>query len=304
MKDYPKPYFQDLGVGVGLRAPFFSQFLRKIPKPVSWVEVVTENYLPWNDGNHLYPKSRLEKIRQEVPIVLHGVSLSLGSADPIDKNYLKRLKALVDELQPAIVSDHLCWTSFRGKNYFDLYPLPYTREVARHVIQKIQEVQEFLGRRILVENLSSYLEFKDSEMTEWEFLAEVLRGADCGLLLDVNNVYVSACNHHFDPHEYISALPAAQIGQIHLAGHSVLKNFLIDTHDAPVCAQVWDLYRWTLEQIGMRSTMLERDGNIPDWATLALELREIEAIRNEKISPRTNSKALYRPYSKAPAPRR
>jgi uncharacterized protein len=210
--------------------------------------------------------------------VLHGVSLSLGSADPLNEDYLARLRALVDRIEPAWVSDHLCWTGVDGVNLHDLLPLPYTEEVLNYLAARIDRVQGVLGRRILVENVSSYLTFAESQISEWEFVAELAKRADCGLLLDVNNVYVSSVNHGFDPLRYLDALPAERIGQIHLAGHSRQGGVLIDTHDHPVCPEVWALYRAAVERFGAVSTMIERDDHIPEFAELVAELDTARAI--------------------------
>jgi uncharacterized protein (UPF0276 family) len=205
-------------------------------------------------------------------LVLHGVSLSIGSTEPIDRDYLKALKALKQRVEPAWVSDHLCWTGTNGVNLHDLMPLPYSREALKHLVPRIQEVQDFLGERILLENVSSYVDYQASEMHEWEFLAELSHEADCLLLLDVNNVYVNSVNHHFDPDEFIGAMPADRVAQIHLAGHERQETFIIDTHDAPIVDEVWALYRRTGKRLGAVSTMIERDANIPPLEELLAEL--------------------------------
>lgn len=276
------PYFKDLGIGVGLRPAHYHEFLNNIPKSVSWVEVISENYMPWKGRPLGKSFQTLEKIRSRLPVVLHGVSLSIGSVDELDFDYLNRLKLLIDRIEPAWVSDHLCWTGVSGQNSHDLLPLPYNEETLNLVVKKWQTVQDFLGRKMLIENPSSYLEFNNSEMTEWEFVKQLLIGADCGLLLDINNVYVSSINHNFDPKLYLQSLPKERIGQIHLAGHSKLDGYLIDTHDAPVCDAVWELYRWACAHFGKVSTMIERDGNIPEWSELEQELLHAKEIRNEQ----------------------
>lgn len=265
-------FFPDRGVGVGLRSEHWDLFEKGKPASVSWVEVISENFLDWAAGNATLAARNLEKVRRNVPVALHGVSLSLGSADSVDRDYLRRLQDLIDRIDPIVVSDHLCWTGVDGENLHDLLPLPYTEEVIAHVADKISQVQDFLGRRILVENVSSYAECSTSQMPEWEFLSAILERADCGLLLDVNNVYVAAKNHGFDPHVYLRALPKHRIGQIHLAGHSNNGSHLVDTHDAPICEDVWDLYRWTAQNLPSASVMVERDANIPAWEELELEL--------------------------------
>ncbi|MGZ3797677.1 MAG: MNIO family bufferin maturase [Pseudobdellovibrionaceae bacterium] len=277
-------FFEDLGVGVGLRPAHHSQFLNKKPTPVSWVEVVSENFMAWQGQELGRPFQTLKKIRQEIPLALHGVSLNIGSTDPLDFEYLKRLKALVDEIQPFIVSDHLSWTGVQGENLHDLLPLPYTEEALWLLTEKIEMVQNFLGRRILIENPSSYLEYKSSQMPEWEFISNLLKKSDCGLLLDINNVYVSSVNHGFDPKLYLQSIPSERIGQIHLAGHSNMNGHLIDTHDEQICPTVWDLYRWSVQQFGAISAMVERDGNIPEWEELEKEVLQIGEIRNEEFN--------------------
>lgn len=277
--------FKDRGIGVGLRPPHYSLFLEGKPSSVSWVEVITENFLSWSNEKRIGPEQTLLKIRQNVPVALHGVSLSLGSTDPVDKTYLNRFKSLIHEIDPIWVSDHLCWTGVGGKNLHDLLPLPYTEEAISVLVRNITAVQESLGRRILVENVSSYIEFDHSEMKEWEFINEIVRRADCGILLDVNNVFVSSFNHGFGPLEYLSAIPKDRVGQIHLAGHSNNGTHLVDTHDAPVTESVWDLYKWVTENFPSVSTMIERDGNIPEWQVLEAELNRAKQIRSETYAP-------------------
>lgn len=222
----------------------------------------------------------LERVRSLLPVHLHGVSMSIGSADDLNFEYLKRLKELIDRIQPEVVSDHLCWTGVDGENLHDLLPLPYTEETIRWVADKIMRVQDFLGRRLVIENLSSYVEFKTSQMREWEFLSEIVNRADCGLLLDINNVYVSSRNHDFNPLDYLNGIPHERVAQIHLAGHSVQDDgFLIDTHSTAVCDDVWTLYEWYTQKSGCRSTMIERDENIPQWAELEKEILKIRHIQ-------------------------
>lgn len=218
-----------------------------------------------NGGRPLYV---LEKIRERYPVVMHGVSLSIGSTDPLDKGYLKRLKDLAERIQPAWISDHLCWTGVGGHNLHDLLPLPYTEETIHHLVDRIKEVQDFLGRQILLENVSSYMTFAASAMTEWDFLRGVAEEADCRILLDLNNIYVSAFNHSFDPVEYLEAVPADRVGQFHLAGHSDHGAYLLDTHDHPIKPAVWDLYTKALERFGPISTLIEWDEKIPPFPKL------------------------------------
>jgi uncharacterized protein len=266
-------FFKNLGTGVGLRSPHTSLFLESPPKTVSWVEVISENYMMWENGllpNH--PAAQIEKIRKNLPIALHGVSLSIGSADTIDMGYLKRLKELINRVEPHHISDHLCWTGVEGENAHDLLPLPFTAKAIALIVNKIKKTQDFLGRQILLENLSSYVEFESSEMTEWEFLKEVASRSDCGILLDINNVYVSSVNHRFDPLTYLNEIPFERVGQIHLAGHTKQGSLLVDTHDEPVSPEVWLLFKWYSENKGGVSTMIERDDNIPKWFVLEKEI--------------------------------
>ena len=265
--------FPNPGFGLGLRTVHYDEILASRPR-VDWFEALSENYMV-RGGKPLY---YLERIRADYPVVLHGVSLSIGSVDPLDLEYLKALKALADRVEPAWISDHLCWTGVARQNIHDLLPLPYTSEAVEHVASRIIQVQEYLGRRILIENVSSYVNFKQSEMTEWEFLNEVAERADCLLLLDVNNVYVSGFNHGFDPREYIDALPGQRIQQIHLAGHSNCGTHIIDTHDAPIVDAVWELYGYTIEALGPVARMIERDDHIPELATLVSELDQAREL--------------------------
>ncbi len=257
----------NLGFGLGLRSDHYDAILSDLPA-VGFFEALTENYLvPGGKALHY-----LHRIREEYPLVLHGVSLSIGSTEPLNREYLKALKTLMQRIQPNWISDHLCWTGTDGINLHDLMPMPYTEEALNHLVPRILEVQEFLGERILLENASSYVSYKDSQMTEWGFLAELSARADCLLLLDVNNVYVNSFNHKFDADEFIRAIPRKRVAQIHLAGHERQDTFIIDTHDAPIADPVWDLYRRSCERFGPVSTMIERDANIPPLGDLLAEL--------------------------------
>jgi len=264
--------FPRLGFGLGLRPPHYGDVLECAPR-VDWWEVISENFMV-EGGN---PRRVLRAVRERWPVVLHGVSLSIGSTDPLDDAYLARLAALIDEVEPAIVSDHLCWTGVGGRSGHDLWPLPYTEASLDHVVARVGRVQDRLGRRILLENPSSYVTFAASGIAEPEFLAEVARRADCGILLDVNNVYVSSTNHGWDPHAYLAAIPAERVGQIHLAGHSDQGTHLLDSHDQPVCGAVWALYAEAVARFGPRSTMIERDDNIPPLSELVAELDQARA---------------------------
>jgi uncharacterized protein (UPF0276 family) len=217
------------------------------------------------------PLHILEEVRRRYPVALHGVSLSIGSTDLLDEGYLARLKSLADRIEPVTVSDHLCWTGVGGENLHDLLPLPFTEDVIAHLVPRIQRVQEALGRRILLENVSAYVTYRHSEMPEWEFLAAVARRSGCGILLDINNLYVNAVNHGFDPGEYLARVPGELVGQFHLAGHTDQGAYLFDTHNRPVIPNVWELYRAALTQWGPVSTMIEWDEDIPPFARLAEE---------------------------------
>lgn len=272
------PSNKSLGIGVGLRPPHHIEFLQTPPSSVQWIEVISENYMEWKNGGLPKGLETLKRVRKDFPVALHGVSMNLGSADPLDLDYLARLKNLISAIDPFVVSDHLAWTGVSGTNLHDLLPLPYTQEALENLANKIDQVQNFLGRTLLVENPSSYLEYQCSEMSEPDFINELLNKTGASLLLDVNNVYVSSVNHRFDARKYIGSLPKDRIFQIHLAGHSNVDGFLIDTHDAPICDEVWSLYQWTIANIGICNVMIERDGNIPTWQDLEKELLEIRRI--------------------------
>ncbi|MDR3503205.1 MAG: DUF692 domain-containing protein [Legionella sp.] len=262
-----------LGFGLGLRPDYYEEVLLQKPN-VDWFELVTENYLI-PGGKPLY---YLDKIREHYPVVMHGVSLSLGSSDPLDNDYLQQVKNLAARVEPKWISDHLCWTGVNGLNAHDLLPIPYTRYAVEHVVARIQQVQDFLQRPLLIENVSSYLTYKQSEMSEWEFLLEIVKESGCYILLDVNNVYVSSMNHQFNPIDYIHAMPRERVAQIHLAGHSNHGDYIIDTHDAPVTQAVWDLYAATIRHLGTVSTMIERDDNMPVFDELLAEMNQARSI--------------------------
>lgn len=263
----------ELGYGLGLRTVHYEEIFAGNPK-VDWFEAVSENYLV--PGGK--PLKMLERVRERYPVVLHGVSMSIGSTDPIDTTYLKQLKALAQRIEPAWVSDHLCWTGVGQQNLHDLMPLPYTAEAVRHVANRVAQVQDYLGRQILLENVSSYLTYSSSEMDEWQFIAAIAEEADCQILLDINNIYVSAFNHGFDAHTYLERIPARRVQQFHLAGHDNCGDYIVDTHDAPVIDAVWDLYAAAVRRFGPVATMIERDDNIPPLAELVAELDHARAI--------------------------
>ena len=263
-----------LGCGVGLRTEHYEVITGEWPQTVDWFEAISENFI--DSGGK--PLAVLEQVRGRYPVALHGVSLSIGSTDPLDGEYLKRLRTLIERIDPAIVSDHLCWTGVAGENLHDLLPLPMTEEAIRHVVGRVQQVQEAVGRRILLENVSTYVTFAHSTMPEWEFLSEIARRAGCGILLDINNVYVNAFNHKFDPAVYLQSIPVNLVGQFHLAGHTPMGEFLFDTHSTPVIDEVWALYRRALERFGSVTTLIEWDEDIPPFARLAEEAVRARAI--------------------------
>lgn len=261
------------GFGLGLRKPHYAEFLEQ-RVAVDFVEVISENFMV--DGGR--PKRILHEIRERYPIALHGVSMSVGSTDGVDTAYLARLRALVDAIRPLFVSDHLCWTQFDGFNSHDLLPLPYTEEALDVVCANVDQAQDMLGRQMLIENPSSYVAFDGDTMSEWAFLEALGARTGCGLLLDVNNVFVSATNHGFDPIAYLGGIPHDRVRQIHLAGHSQGDAMLIDTHDSPVPPSVWDLYAHVLPRLGPVATMIERDAAIPPLHELLAELDHARAI--------------------------
>ncbi|MBI3284828.1 MAG: DUF692 domain-containing protein [Burkholderiales bacterium] len=256
-----------LGLGVGLRHSHFQHILQH-GAGVDWFEIISENFI----DHHGYARHVLEQVAAQVPLVMHGVSLSIGSSDALNLDYLAKLRRLADEIRPAWISDHLCWTGVASVNSHDLLPLPLTEASLAHVAQRVRQVQEFLERPLILENPSSYMQFAQSSMPEWEFLGRLARDTGCGILLDVNNVYVSAYNHKFDAEHYIRQLPHERIVQLHLAGPTDCGDMLIDSHDHPVPSRVWELYALAQQLTGGVSTLLEWDGNIPDYPVLLAEL--------------------------------
>jgi uncharacterized protein len=256
--------------GIGLRAPHHEAIVRERPL-IGWVEAHSENYFA--DGG--FQLEQLAQVRELYPVSLHGVGLSLGSVDPLDPEHLRKLKRLIARCEPALVSEHLSWGSFDGTYLNDLLPLPYTDEALAHTIKRVGEVQDFLGRQILIENISSYLQFTGAQIPEWEFLARLARESGCGLLVDVNNIYVNACNHGFDPVHYLASLPREPVQEIHLAGHSTNhyggRELRIDTHSAPVCPAVWELYQFALHCFGPLPTLIEWDADLPALEILVAE---------------------------------
>jgi uncharacterized protein (UPF0276 family) len=273
--------YPSLGFGLGLRVDHYEAILAGQP-PIDWFEVLTENYLV--PGGQ--PLNYLMRVRERYPLAMHGVSLSIGSTAPLDREYLRQLKALAERVQPAWISDHLCWTGVAGRNTHDLLPLPYTEEALAHVAERVRTVQDVLGRRILLENVSSYVTFRDSRLTEWQFLGEVAARADCLILLDVNNIYVSAVNHEFDALEYLQDIPPERVQQIHLAGHENHGDYLVDTHDSDVPDPVWELYAAAVRRFGAVSTMIERDDHIPPLEQLCAELTQARALCERTLAAR------------------
>jgi len=262
-----------LGFGLGLRKEHYQTILDTSPV-VDWFEVLTENYLV-PGGKPLY---FLDAINERYPMVMHGVSLSIGNTDPLDFDYLQQVKALSKRINARWISDHLCWSGLDGVNSHDLLPLPYTDETVMHVARRIKQVQEVLERRFLIENVSSYVSYTQSAMTEWQFLTAIAEEADCLLLLDVNNIYVSSVNHEFDPLDYLNAIPVERVQQHHLAGHSDYGDYIIDTHDHDVIDSVWSLYAEAVKRFGDVSAMIERDDNIPDLTFLMQEYEQMKQI--------------------------
>jgi len=278
--------FNYLGFGLGLRPDHYLKIIETKPK-LDWFEIVTEDYLSVG-GNPLY---FLDEVREQYPVVMHGVSMSIGSTDPLDWDYLKQVKELAERINPAWISDHLCWTGVNGVNLHDLMPLPYTEEALQHVVNRVKQVQDYLGQQILLENPSTYVTFKQSDMTEWEFFTRLTQEADCRMLFDVNNIYVSCFNHGWDPIAYLDGIPADRVQQFHLAGHSNYDTHIIDTHDHEIIDDVWDLYAESVKRFGHVSTMIERDDHIPELEVLLAELDQAKKIakrvfeeKNEQVA--------------------
>lgn len=265
-----------MGHGVGLRTKHYAQFLDERPD-VEWVEAISENFM----GLGGRPLAVLEKVRRDRPVVLHGVGLSIGAVAPFEQKYLDEWKELIGRIEPAMVSDHLCWGAHGGRYVHDLLPMPFTEEALKHTVQRVQHVQDFLGRQILMENVSSYLTYPTSTMTEWEFLSEVARRADCGILLDLNNIYVSARNHGFSADAYLAGVPGDRVAQYHLAGHWDRGDLLIDTHEGQVSDPVWDLYRKAVRRFGDVPTLIEWDEGVPELDVLLAESRKAAQIEAE-----------------------
>jgi len=265
--------------GIGLRPPHYSELLTDLPA-IAWLEVHSENFFA--DGGH--PHEILEQVRANYPISLHGVGLSLGSVDPLNSWHLDKLKGLVDRYQPGLVSEHLSWSSVDKRYLNDLLPLPYTEESLYHISKRIEQTQDYLGRQILIENLSSYLQYSHSTIPEWDFLTAVAQRSGCGILLDINNIYVNACNHGFDARQYLEAIPLDAVGEMHLAGYSDEGDILIDTHSRRVSAPVWALYEQAVQRFGRHPTLIEWDTDIPALAVLL-----DEAAHAENIAERTTA---------------
>jgi uncharacterized protein (UPF0276 family) len=272
--------FTEYGVGIGLRIPHYRHILNKKPV-VDWFEIISENYMV--DGGR--PLEVLDQILEQYNVVQHGVSMYFGSVTAPDPEHLKRLKRLVKRTKTPWLSDHLCWGSVDGRYTHDLLPMPYTWEAVKVTTERIRNVQDFLEIPVVVENVSSYAEYHVSEMAEWEFLNEVVERADCGILLDVNNIYVSSQNHSFDPFTYVNAVPAERIAQIHIAGHSKFEKYILDTHDHPVLEPVWQMYARTIERAGPTATLLEWDDNIPSFEEVHAEALKANRFLNTAAKP-------------------
>ncbi|MGB3915926.1 DUF692 domain-containing protein [Thiothrix litoralis] len=267
------------GCGVGLRPQHIDQITDTKPA-IPWLEILTDNYLLPGSVQQDY----LFEIAEHYPLTFHGVGMSLGSTDPLNSEYFKRVKALVERVNPAWVSDHLCWTSVHGLVTHDLIPLPYTEETIRHAASRIRQAQDMLGRRLVIENVSSYLQYQQSTMSEWDFLCAVAEEADCHILLDVNNIYVSACNHDFAPLDYLNAIPVERVQEIHLAGYEDRGTHLLDTHGYPVSDAVWELYAQAIQRLGAIPTLIEWDNNVPELGTLLTEARKAAEVQAHALA--------------------
>lgn len=267
----------NLGLGLGLRSKHFNHILENQPD-VDWFEVISENFM----DSYGRPRHILKQIAERYPVVMHGVSMSIGSTDPLNFDYLKSLKQLAEEVKPAWISDHLCWTGVLTVNSHDLLPLPLNKESLAHVCERIRRVQDYLERPLIVENPSTYACFKSSTINEWDFLRKMTEETGCGLLLDVNNVYVSSFNNDFDPLEYLDGIPFDRVVQMHLAGHQNCGNYIIDTHDREVTQQVWKLFQIAWKKTGGVSTLLEWDGNIPEFEVYHAELMKARQFMSDQ----------------------
>ncbi len=270
--------------GIGLRPPHYEKVLRGESK-MQWFEVISENFID-SGGRPLWI---LEQVRRDYSIGMHGVSLNVGSSDSLNKNYLKKLNELIKKIDPMIVSDHLCWGGVKGRNWHDLLPLPMTQKFVKHISDRILRVQDVLGRRIALENISTYVRFKEDEMAEWDFVTEIAQRSDSFILLDINNIYVNSFNHNFNAKDFIDYIPQERVVQYHLAGHSDLQDFLFDTHDQDVGEPVWELLKYASQKIGPRPFVIERDDNIPELSFLETEALQAAAIQKSFISERSDS---------------
>lgn len=280
----PRLGHQNLGLGVGLRTVHFQHILKENPE-VDWFEIISENFM--DSGGR--PRYVLEQLAERYPIVMHGVSMSIGSTDPLNRDYLRKLKSLAESISACWVSDHVCWTGVASLNAHDLLPIPMNEVTLRHLVNRIRIVQDILERPLVLENPSSYVTFADSTMEEWEFLSQMAEEADCGLLLDVNNVYVSSVNHDFDPVAYLHSIPHERVVQFHLAGHTNCGTHLIDTHDGEVIDPVWELYRLAHQLTGGVSTLLEWDANIPPFPVLHAEVLKASDHMQTELPQKSDS---------------
>jgi len=278
----PRLGYPNLGLGIGLRTVHFPYILQNQP-PVDWFEIISENFM--DSGGR--PRYVLEQIAERYKVIMHGVSLSIGSTDPLNFEYVAKLKRLADAVRPGWISDHLCWTGVAGLNAHDLLPIPLNEQTLKHVVERIRIVQDYLDRPLVLENPSTYVTFTDSTMTEWEFMSRMADATDCGLLLDVNNVYVSSVNHDFDPEEYVRSVPHRRVVQFHLAGHTNCETHLIDTHDGEVIDPVWELYRLAHQLTGGASTLLEWDAKIPPFPVVHAEVLKAREHMNGALTPPT-----------------